>query len=87
MNYAGEQVHFELPVAAIVPAYLEETYWWAYVHPNAVSLFERQWLVNLILWGNFNWDSHRLGRVVILSARIDDNAGLETFLMREFFGV
>jgi len=43
----------ELPVAAIVPAYLEDAYWWAYVHPNAVSLFERQWLVNLILWGNF----------------------------------
>jgi ubiquinone/menaquinone biosynthesis C-methylase UbiE len=40
------------PVAAI-PAYLYETYWWAYVHPKAVRLFERQWLVNLILWGNF----------------------------------
>ncbi|MBV8032779.1 MAG: rhodoquinone biosynthesis methyltransferase RquA, partial [Betaproteobacteria bacterium] len=29
------------------------TYWWAYVHPRAVRFFERQWLVNLILWGNF----------------------------------
>ena len=36
-----------------VPGYLQQTYWWAYVHPNAVRLFERQWLVNLILWGNF----------------------------------
>jgi ubiquinone/menaquinone biosynthesis C-methylase UbiE len=36
-----------------VPAYLARTYWWAYVHPRAVWLFERQWLVNLILWGNF----------------------------------
>jgi ubiquinone/menaquinone biosynthesis C-methylase UbiE len=36
-----------------VPRYLRETYWWAYVHPRAVSLFEREWLVNLILWGNF----------------------------------
>jgi len=36
-----------------VPGYLTRTYWWAYVHPNAVRLFERQWLVNLILWGNF----------------------------------
>lgn len=36
-----------------VPAYLAQTYWWAYVHPNAVRVFERQWLVNLILWGNF----------------------------------
>jgi len=37
-----------------IPSYLQETYWWAYVHPKAVSLFERQWLVNLILWGNFS---------------------------------
>jgi ubiquinone/menaquinone biosynthesis C-methylase UbiE len=36
-----------------VPGYLQQTYWWAYVHPSAVKLFERQWLVNLILWGNF----------------------------------
>jgi len=36
-----------------VPSYLERHYWWAYVHPNAVRIFERQWLVNLILWGNF----------------------------------
>ena len=36
-----------------VPSYLSDTYWWAYVHPRAVRLFERQWLVNLILWGNF----------------------------------
>ena len=39
--------------AGAVPRYLQETYWWAYVHPRAVRLFERQWLVNLILWGNF----------------------------------
>jgi ubiquinone/menaquinone biosynthesis C-methylase UbiE len=36
-----------------VPHYLTAHYWWAYVHPNAVKLFERQWLVNLILWGNY----------------------------------
>ena len=39
--------------ATAVPEYLNETYWWAYVHPKAVDFFERQWLVNLILWGNF----------------------------------
>jgi ubiquinone/menaquinone biosynthesis C-methylase UbiE len=37
-----------------IPQYLEETYWWAYLHPRAVNFFERQWLVNLILWGNFS---------------------------------
>jgi ubiquinone/menaquinone biosynthesis C-methylase UbiE len=36
-----------------IPRYLEDVYWWAYVHPRAVRIFERQWLVNLILWGNF----------------------------------
>ena len=36
-----------------VPAYLRDHYWWAYVHPNAVRVFERQWLVNAILWGNY----------------------------------
>src|ERR1700688_2082632 len=35
------------------PHYLAEHYWWAYIHPWAVKLFERQWLVNLILWGNY----------------------------------
>ena len=38
---------------AVIPAYLQNTYWWAYLHPRAVHIFERQWLVNLILWGNF----------------------------------
>jgi len=36
-----------------VPEYLQKVYWWAYLHPNAVRIFEREWLVNLILWGNF----------------------------------
>ena len=36
-----------------VPDYLRQNYWWAYMHPKGVRVFERQWLVNLILWGNF----------------------------------
>lgn len=36
---------------------------------------------------DFNWESQRLGRVVVLSARLQDNSGLEAFLMREFFAV
>ena len=35
------------------PQYLTAHYWWAYVHPRAIWFFERQWLVNLILWGNY----------------------------------
>jgi hypothetical protein len=35
--------------------------------------------------GDFNWESHRLGRVIVLSARMEDNTRLEEFLMQEFF--
>ena len=33
----------------------------------------------------FLWESHRLGRSLMLSARARDNAGLEEFMLREFF--
>jgi len=36
--------------------------------------------------GDFKWESHRLDRVVTLSARPEDSEGLEDFLLREFFG-
>lgn len=36
--------------------------------------------------GNFSWESYRLRRSVILSARMEDSAELEDFLMKEFFG-
>lgn len=49
---SGNSVPTAAPLA--IPNYLEQTYWWAYVHPKAVYVFERQWLVNLILWGNFS---------------------------------
>ena len=42
-----------IPRALPIPRYLQQAYWWAYVHPNAVRLFEREWLVNLILFGNY----------------------------------
>jgi hypothetical protein len=35
--------------------------------------------------GDFSWESHRLNREVILSARPSDTAGLEDFMMHEFF--
>ncbi len=36
-----------------VPEYLRHHYWWAYVHPRAVRFFDRPWLINLILLGNY----------------------------------
>jgi hypothetical protein len=38
---------------AAVPEYISAHYWWAYIHPRAIKVFERQWLINLILWGNY----------------------------------
>ncbi|HEX8963457.1 MAG TPA: rhodoquinone biosynthesis methyltransferase RquA [Rhodocyclaceae bacterium] len=51
---AGLAVSAPAPCPALpIPKYLEQVYWWAYVHPNAVRVFEREWLVNLILFGNY----------------------------------
>ena len=47
--------------APAIPDYLEDTYWWAYLRPGSVWLFEREWLVNLILWGQMR----RLTREVL----------------------
>lgn len=37
-----------------IPDYLRETYSWAYLNPRSIWCFERDWVVNLILWGNMN---------------------------------
>jgi ubiquinone/menaquinone biosynthesis C-methylase UbiE len=47
----------ESTLSAVIPApkipeYLQDTYWWAYLHPKSFYFFEREWVVNLILWGN-----------------------------------
>ena len=52
---ASSSVQDEPPAARspAPPRYLLDHYWWAYVHPRALAVFERQWLVNAILWGNY----------------------------------
>ena len=37
-----------------VPAYLTETYNWAYLNPRNVQLLDREFVVATILWGNHN---------------------------------
>lgn len=37
-----------------VSYYLEKYYWWAYVRRGAVRFWDRTWLLNLILYGNFS---------------------------------
>jgi ubiquinone/menaquinone biosynthesis C-methylase UbiE len=36
------------------PSYLLRWYWWAYAHPISVRVFEREWLINAILFGNYD---------------------------------
>lgn len=48
-----------------IPSYLEDHYWWAYVHPHAVRFWDRQWLINLVLLGNYR----RLSDAVIDECR------------------
>lgn len=52
--HPASQPGFDASMRVSVPAYLQKIYWWAYVHPNAVKVFEREWLVNLILFGNYS---------------------------------
>jgi ubiquinone/menaquinone biosynthesis C-methylase UbiE len=40
-------------VCASVPAYLKETYAWAYLNPRALAFFDRPWVVSAILFGNY----------------------------------
>ncbi len=53
-RFADQVPRVNLKPGLSLPKYLEENYWWAYLHPQAVHVFEREWLVNLILWGNFS---------------------------------
>lgn len=51
---AAPEAPIKLDAALPIPDYLEETYWWAYLHPRGVHFFDRLWMVNAILFGNFN---------------------------------
>ncbi len=37
----------------LVPDYLRETYWWAYLHPRGVKFFDHIFIINCILFGNY----------------------------------
>ena len=64
----NEEIALEKP-STVIPQYLSKTYWWAYLHPVGVWLFERPWLVNLILFGNYR----RLGRMAL--QHLEDDPG------------
>ena len=50
-----------MPDTPAIPTYLQQTYWWAYIHPWAVNFFDNSWIINLILLGNYR----RLTRVAL----------------------
>ncbi len=52
------------------PDYLDTYYWWAYVEPRAIWFWERDWLINLVLFGNYK----KLGAAA-LEAMGDDLQG------------
>lgn len=58
--------------SAAIPDYLRDTYWWAYIHPRAVRFWEREWLVNAILWGQMD----RLTGTVIEELDIDEQSNV-----------
>lgn len=53
------------PAQRAVPAYLSQTYAWAYMRPAAVRLLDRPLIVSAILWGNYR----RLLRAVLCELR------------------
>ncbi|MDT8319324.1 MAG: rhodoquinone biosynthesis methyltransferase RquA [Xanthomonadales bacterium] len=53
-----------------IPDYLQDTYWWAYLHPKSFYFFEREWVVNLILWGNMK----KLTQAVLADMQLDENS-------------
>jgi ubiquinone/menaquinone biosynthesis C-methylase UbiE len=61
-----------VPSPPEIPDYLQETYWWAYLHPKALKFFEREWMVNLILWGNMN----KLTQAVIRDMQVEPHSRL-----------
>lgn len=53
MESSSNEAALDTPSSVTIPDYLRNTYWWAYLHPRGVRLFERRWLINLILFGNY----------------------------------
>ena len=46
-----------------LPDYLERTYWWAYLRPASIRIFDRKPIVSAILWGQYR----RLSDMVLAS--------------------
>ena len=49
----SEHFYINRTANVVIPEYLSSTYWWAYLDPRGVRFFERHWIINLILFGNY----------------------------------
>lgn len=52
-----------------LPDYLEDNYWWAYLRPVSIAIFDRSPVVSAILWGQYN----RLKRVAFSEVKAGQN--------------
>ncbi|MDE2182209.1 MAG: rhodoquinone biosynthesis methyltransferase RquA [Alphaproteobacteria bacterium] len=77
----GGPARFTYCEDANIPDYLNRHYWWAYVHPKAVHFFDRGWVINLILLGNYHrlrdaalaeFSERPLGRMLQISCAYGD---------------
>ncbi|MCP3674576.1 MAG: class I SAM-dependent methyltransferase [Gammaproteobacteria bacterium] len=60
---------FEVNNELAIPDYLNETYWWAYIHPKGVRFFDSTFMVNIILFGNYT----KLRDTIVNN--LDENSG------------
>lgn len=60
-DFPTNELPLDSPAQSDVPEYLSKFYWWAYLHPYAVRFFDRPWIINLILLGNYR----RLGKAAL----------------------
>lgn len=63
-----------------VPAYLRDTYDWAYLKPRNVRLLDREWVVKVILWGQHR----RLRQVAFAEIEPGGRVLLPTHVYGEF---
>lgn len=52
--YLSDEANATITEAVPVPRYLQDHYWWAYLHPKSDRVWDQNWMVNLILWGHYN---------------------------------
>jgi hypothetical protein len=53
-HYASPLADAAFSPAVAMPDYMKRVYWWAYLQPWSPKVFDHPFVVNMILWGNYN---------------------------------